>query len=172
MGAQMSVYEKRRALNALRHIVQALRVSSRASERAVGMSTAQLFVLRQIASAGTCSISELAARTLTHPSSVSVVVSRLVDKGLVERKDAPEDRRRVELSCTEAGLARLADGPPQLQDRMIAAFDEMDPPVLTVLTHGLELIAARVSDTQEEEPVQMFFDEDGAAKGRRSRGKS
>ena len=98
-------YERRPAA-ALRQIVQALHVASRASERAVGMSTAQLFVLQQIAQAGTCSVGELAALTLTHPSSVSVVVSRLVAQGLVERRDAAEDRRRAELTCTGEGRAR------------------------------------------------------------------
>lgn len=152
--------QRPRALNALRQIVQALHVASRASERAVGMSTAQLFVLQQIAQAGTCSVGELAALTLTHPSSVSVVVSRLVAQGLVERRDAAEDRRRAELTCTGEGRARLAVAPPQVQDRLIAALEGMEPGLLVALTGGLELLAAAVVGADPEVPVRMFFDED------------
>lgn len=154
----MSQEHQKRALNSLRSIVQALRVSSRASEKALGMSTAQLFVLQQIAVAGKCSISELSARTLTHPSSVSVVVTRLVDQGLAERHDAAADRRRAEVSCTPAGHARLADAPPLVQDRLIGALSVMDENVLASLAHGLELLVACVGDT--EHPARMFFEGD------------
>ena len=146
-----------RALNALRRIVQALRVSSRASERAVGMSTAQLFVLRQIEDAGACSIGELAARTRTHASSVSVVVTRLVAAGLVERHESAEDRRRVVVTCTDAGRRRLADGPAQPQDRLIAALAAMDPAARAALADGLDHLAASVAADGE---VPMFFDGD------------
>jgi len=55
--------------------VQALRVSSRAAERDVGLSAAQLFVLDRLAGADQAlCVNELAQRTLTHQSSVSVVV--------------------------------------------------------------------------------------------------
>lgn len=148
--------DEERALDALRHIVQALRVSSRASERAVGMSTAQLFVLRQLAEGGPCSIAELAGRTRTHPSSVSVVVSRLLARGLVDRHESPEDRRRVEVACTEAGRACLTGSPTQPQDQLIAALGAMAPAARAALADGLEVLATAVS-TEEVPP--MFFDD-------------
>lgn len=148
--------DEERALDALRHIVQALRVSSRASERAVGMSTAQLFVLRQLAEGGPCSIVELAGRTRTHPSSVSVVVSRLVARGLVDRQESAEDRRRVEVACTEAGRACLLESPSQPQDQLIAALGAMEPAARAALADGLQVLAQAVS---AEEVPPMFFDD-------------
>jgi DNA-binding MarR family transcriptional regulator len=158
MGTHVSQEHQKRTLNSLRSIVQALRVSSRASEKALGMSAAQLFVLQQIAAAGKCSISALATRTLTHPSSVSVVVTRLVEQGLAERHDAAGDRRRAEVSCTPSGHERLADAPPLVQDRLIGALSVMDPTVLASLSHGLELLVACIGESGN--PVRMFFDED------------
>ena len=43
---------------------------------------------------------------LTLPT-MSLLVDGLVDRGLVSRRTAPEDRRRMTLTLTEAGRARL-----------------------------------------------------------------
>src|SRR4051812_1869861 len=82
----------------LRRIVRAVRVSSHTAEEKLGISGARLFVLQQLAEHPAASLSELAALTLTDQSSVSVVVTRLVESGLVARKTSAEDRRRLELS--------------------------------------------------------------------------
>ncbi len=112
----------RAVLDSIRRIVRALRESSRNTERSVGLGAAQLFVLQRLAGAPPLSINELADRTLTHQSSVSVVVSRLVRGGLVERTRAAEDGRRVEITLTPAGRALLARAPAAAQDRLIGAL--------------------------------------------------
>src|SRR3954469_12090924 len=99
--------EARRVLNALRHIVRSLRISSRNAEQRVGLSGAQLFVLQCLSRQSPCSVNELSARTATDQSSVSVVVSRLVASGHVKRSASKVDRRSVELSLTAAGAALL-----------------------------------------------------------------
>ena len=112
----------RAVLDAIRHIVRATRESSRAAERAVGVSAAQLFVLQRLAGAHALSVNELAARTFTHQSSVSVVVSKLERRQLVRRARASDDARRVEVSLTAAGRALLERAPVAVQDRLIAAL--------------------------------------------------
>src|SRR5439155_20477086 len=52
----------RAALDAIRRIVRALREESRASERWLGLSAAQLFVLNRLAMAPAVSVNELADR--------------------------------------------------------------------------------------------------------------
>jgi hypothetical protein len=74
--------EVRAALDAFRHIVQALRVG-RARVEQTGLSSAQLFALQQIAEHPHASINDVAALTFTHQSSVSVVIQRLVRQRLV-----------------------------------------------------------------------------------------
>src|SRR5258706_11797595 len=77
--------EVRAVMDGVRRLVQVLRESSRAARRRVGLSAAQLFVLHRLADAPALSLNELAARTFTHQSTVSVVVSRLVEQGLGSR---------------------------------------------------------------------------------------
>jgi DNA-binding MarR family transcriptional regulator len=76
-------------------------------------------VLQQLAAAPARSINELAERTYTHQSSVSVVVRRLVQQGLVARRPAVGDRRRRELRLTEAGERLAAQAPAPAQIRLI-----------------------------------------------------
>jgi DNA-binding MarR family transcriptional regulator len=124
MGSHIS--DSRSVLNSLRNIVRALRVSSRDAEKRVGLSGAQLFVLRQLNGNGPMSVNDLADRTLTHQSSVSVVVQRLVEKGLVARKNSPRDARRLELSLTAAAKKLPAGKAPDLaQNALVNALHKM-----------------------------------------------
>src|SRR5580658_6655719 len=76
-------------MDALRRVVRALRLTARDAERSAGISGAQLFVLQSLADQAAASLNELAERTLTDQSSVSVVVKRLVARRLVARKPSP-----------------------------------------------------------------------------------
>src|ERR1043165_677145 len=100
-----------RSMNAVRSIVRAQRINTRAIELKMGISLAQLFVLQQLAQRPAESLNDLAERTATHQSSVSVVVRRLVDRGLVTRTSSAADKRRIEIAVTPAGRA-LLDGAP------------------------------------------------------------
>ena len=112
----------REVLDAIRRIVRALRESSRATEGAVGIGAAQLFVLHRLAGAPALSLNELAARTFTHQSSVSVVVSRLVERGLLTRTRGGADGRRISISATSAGRALLARAPAAAQERLLGGL--------------------------------------------------
>ena len=112
-------------LNDFRRIVSALREFSRAAESQLGVSSAQLFVLNTLARAPALSINALAARAHTHQSTVSVVVKRLVAAGLVKRRAAKADGRRVELLVTRRGRLLLERAPPAAQDRLIQGIDTL-----------------------------------------------
>lgn len=125
MGAHTSRRDAHQALDALRRIVQGLRESSRAAERRAGMSGAQLFVLQTLAESPGLSLNQLAERTRTHQSSVSVVVARLARARMVERGTASGDARRAEIRLTPRGHSRLRSAPRTAQERLIAAVDRL-----------------------------------------------
>ena len=132
-------------LDSLRSIVRELRIASREAEQRVGIHGAQLHALRQLADSPTMSLTELADRTHTDISSVSVVVSRLVEQGLVTRKSADDDRRRLSLTLTargrglirrapETGASRLLRAAAHLSDREVHTLAG----TLTKLVDGME----------------------------------
>jgi DNA-binding MarR family transcriptional regulator len=109
-------------MDALRRIVRALRAADRDSEAALGLPTAQLFVLREVEKAGMLTVSELARRTATAQSSVSEVLKRLLGRELVTRTQSVVDRRRAEIALSARGRELLARAPETVQERLLGAF--------------------------------------------------
>ncbi len=148
------------AMNAIRSIVRALRVSSRMIETKMGISGAQLFVLQQLSERPADSLNDLADRTATHQSSVSVVVRRLVDHGYVARHTASADRRRVELALTEKGRELLADAPTTVQVKLLRgarAFTAAQKKELAALLGSW----VRASGLEDGSPPMMLEDTAG-----------
>jgi DNA-binding MarR family transcriptional regulator len=182
-SSQLADPATRAVLDAIRRIVRALRESSRHAESHVGLSGAQLFVLQRLAGAPALSLNELAARTLTHQSTVSVVVSRLVGRGLVSRSrggvrvgggpaaldrahrgrsgtglPVPEkvDGRRVEIALTARGRAALRQAPAAAQDRLIAALGVVGATSRRTLARELDRLVEAMALPDQAPP--MFFE--------------
>jgi DNA-binding MarR family transcriptional regulator len=114
-----------RSMDAIRAVVRALRINTRAIELEIGISLAQLFVLQQVAHRPATSLNDLAERTATHQSSVSVVVRRLVDRGLVTRRADTADKRRIQIELTPAGEKLLVGAPQTIQVRLMTALEQL-----------------------------------------------
>lgn len=155
------------ALDSLRRIVQALRESSRWAERHVGLSAAQLFVLQQLAEAPAASVNDLAKRTHTHQSTVSMVVARLVERGLVLRKPSGLDGRSVELTLSARGRRAAARSPDAPQERLIRAIDQLTAARRRQLAASLAEVARAMGGSQDA--PDMFFEEARRVRRRRSR---
>jgi DNA-binding MarR family transcriptional regulator len=156
----------RAVLDSLRRIVQALRESSRRAEQQFGIGGAQLFVLEKLAEAPSQSLNELAERTHTHQSSVSTVVGRLVERGLVARERSARDARRLELLLTARGRRVHAVTPGAVQHRLIRAIEELPPRSRRQLASLLSRVVGGM-DAIERRP-RMFFDDVRDGSGRRN----
>ncbi len=156
------------ALNALRRIVQALRVAAQRAQSGAGISAAQLYVLAQLAGGAAMSINELGERTFTDRSSVGAVVTRLVERGLVERTRAAEDRRRAEVRITAAGQEALGQAPSPPTGLLVAGLETLDDAALGALASGLRSLVAAMG--LAEAPAEMLFGEEAGRVGAARRG--
>ena len=147
-------------LNSLRRVVRAFRAMAQTAEDVLGISGAQHFVLQKLADAPALSLNDLAARTLTHKSSVSVVVSRLVDRGLVRRQRSSADGRSVVLTLTPGGRRALERAPDSAQNRMLAALRRFPPAQLARFAGLFERFTAELG-VAGLEPLMLFEDEGG-----------
>jgi DNA-binding MarR family transcriptional regulator len=147
----------RDVLDAIRRIVQALRESSRLAESRVGLSGAQLFVLRAAAEWPGLSLNDLAERTRTHQSSVSAVVTRLAREGLVLKRTAETDARRVEVRLSPSGRRRLDRAPQTAQERLIASIDAMPSIERARLAATLDGLVRGMAIPRKR--PEMFFEE-------------
>lgn len=151
-------------LDNLRQIVRALRVTAHSVERDHGISGAQLFVLRELSVEPGCSIRRVAERTLTDASSVSVVVSRLVERKLVLRRRDRNDARRSTLTLTAAGQRLLGRASTPFQARLASALCKLSRPRLRRLNADLTWVVQQAGASKGKAP--MFFDESGSKAGR------
>ena len=148
----------RAVLDSLRRIVRELRLSAREAERGAGISGAQLFVLQSLYEEAASSLNELADRTFTDQSSVSVVVRRLVEQDLVERRPSREDGRRVELRLTPAGRKLVRRCPEPTQAKLVGALRALDAAELAALRAGIDALVRGLG--MAEDAARMFFDEE------------
>lgn len=133
-----------RVVTALRALVQLLRTGAGEATRRTGLSSAQLFVLAKLVDAPAPSVNALARRVHAHQSSVSVVVDRLVARGLVRRAPDPQDRRRRTIELTPKGRSLLRRAPVTVQARLVRAIASLPHRERRTLTGGLEGLVTTV----------------------------
>ena len=144
-------------VNGLRRIVRVLHRSHRLAEQKFELSAAQLLVLQRLAEVPSLSVNELANRTFTHQSTVSVVVTRLVGRGLVRRTRADDDARRAELVLTASGRVLLQRAMSSALAQLIDALDAMPTTRLRLIGGCLEGVVDALGVSAE--PPGMFFEE-------------
>jgi DNA-binding MarR family transcriptional regulator len=127
-----------RAVNALRRMVRGLRSAAESVERELGVSAAQLFVLRELSNLPDQSVKDLATVTMTTHSTVSQVVGQLISKSLVTRTTDKVDKRRSVLRLTRQGAALLRKAPRAIQEDLVDGFELLTPSERRGLATGLE----------------------------------
>jgi len=75
-----------------------------------GLSMHQLGILMQIHFRGNCGISEISNRFDITNAAASQLVDKLVQSGLIQREEDPQDRRAKLLNLTEKGKKMIQQG--------------------------------------------------------------
>jgi DNA-binding MarR family transcriptional regulator len=141
-------------LEALQAVARELRLTERRGRAPLGLPPAQLRALRELAARPAASLAELAERTYTDPSSASVVVQRLVERGLVVRVDSEHDRRRTELRATPAGRALVSRAPADAVARVADALTPLGERQAATMSRGLMALARGLRAAQDEDATQ------------------
>jgi DNA-binding MarR family transcriptional regulator len=106
----------------LRTAARSLALLARKLERACGgLSLAQYRVLLALSAAGDERSSLVAERLAVAKPTITAIVDRLVERGLVAREAIEGDRRSIRLRVTDAGVAALGDA----EDEMVLALETM-----------------------------------------------
>lgn len=88
------------------------RLDAELDGHALSLADYEILVNLSAESAGELRMTELAARTLVSRSGLTRRLDRLVESGLVERRNCPTDRRGVYAVLTDLGRRRLEDAAP------------------------------------------------------------
>jgi DNA-binding MarR family transcriptional regulator len=116
-----------------------------------GLSAAGLSILRVLVARDGLKSSEVAARGVSTPATVTSVVDTLVRDGYLERRREDEDRRVVRLFVTEAGRRKCEEALMVVAPRLSASLDFVDPADEPVIRKFLANVIERFAVLMREE---------------------
>lgn len=93
----------------------------------VDLSLAQFRLLANL-SEGPSAAAALAERLIVSRPSVTALADGLVERGLVERRPAPDDRRSVIHVLTDSGARTVAEADEAIDRRLFSVADELASP--------------------------------------------
>lgn len=129
-----------RILQALRRIIHAVDLHSKALTSDHDVTGPQLVCLLALVEAGELSPTELSRRVHVSKSTVIGIVRRLEAKGLVSRRPDEDDRRVVHLTATEGGIALARKAPSPLQKALFDGLEQVSAFEAGMLARALERI--------------------------------
>lgn len=112
----------RDVLVALRRIIRAVDLQSKRIAKSSGLTTPQVMVLRSIRELGEVTTGRLSEAVSLSQATVTTILDRLEQRGLIERYRSNRDRRIVHARLTDAGRKALRKAPPLLHEKFVDVF--------------------------------------------------
>jgi DNA-binding MarR family transcriptional regulator len=116
-----------------------------------GLSLRQYAALNGIRQ-GASSPGELARLWQVTPAVITGIIDRLERRELVRRETDPDDRRRLRLALTEAGLAASMVVERALTEELAAQLAQASPRELAELGRALDLLQRTFATLEEQTP--------------------
>ncbi len=132
-------------LSSLRQIIRAMDIRSRYLAKTVGLTVPQLVVLRAIDEHEQIPIGRIAEQASLSQATVTSIVDRLEQRGLLVRARGDVDRRKVWLNVTRDGAMLLAKSPEILDKEFVAAFEELEPWEQSQILASFQRVAAMMN---------------------------
>lgn len=129
-------------LIALRRVIRAVDLHSRALVRSHGLTAPQALVLKEVVAARELPVGALAQRVSLSHATITDILNRLERRALVVRSRSEMDRRRVLVRATPAAEQTLERAPPLLQESFASRFAQLADWEQTLLLASLQRIAA------------------------------
>ena len=107
-----------------------------------GLSPSQHSTLVTIDGHGSLTLGEVAAIEQVAPPTITKIVSKLEEAGLVVRTVDPSDRRVARVSISEAGRARLDDARSRRDAWLAQRLDRAEPDQVRRLAEALDALEA------------------------------
>lgn len=139
-GQRTTEYEP--LLAALRRIGRALDRGSRSLLARHGLTGPQILLLRQLAARPDMSVGELAGAAGLGQATVTDILGRLEQRGLVTRTRSETDRRRSVLRLTARANAMLEQVPNHFSDAFTQRFESLDTSERTRIVAAVQQLAA------------------------------
>ncbi|MBA6251947.1 MULTISPECIES: MarR family winged helix-turn-helix transcriptional regulator [unclassified Colwellia] len=128
-------------LIALRKVIRAIGLHSKQLNKTSGLTTPQLLIMLEIDKTSGINSSQVAKNVNLSAATVTNILDRLENKGLVSRVRSTQDKRKVSLYLTENGKALLLNAPQALQEHFIENFANLAQWEQSQLLSSMERLA-------------------------------
>lgn len=135
-------------LRSLRRITRAIDLHSKQLLAECGLTGPQLVCLRTIGRQTHVSVGQLANAVSLSQATITGIVDRLVDRGLVRRRRGTTDRRSVSVSITDAGRELVASAPSPLQERFSSRLRALPEEERRSLSAALERVVQMMDGSE------------------------
>ncbi len=109
----------------------------------------QFKMLRYLRNTGSCTSTELAETFCVAKSSITAIVSKLSDKGLIQRLPERSDRRVINLELTEEGARMCQIMEEQVQQILLGIINHFEMEEATVFIETYEKLAEELTKSIE-----------------------
>ena len=105
--------------------------------RTLGLTASQADVLFALGNQPPMSFKDIGANTLITKGTLTGVVDRLEERGLVQRQFSSKDRRSIRVALTEAGVVLFEDTFPKYIAHLKKRLDRLDAAQIEAITLSL-----------------------------------
>lgn len=124
-----------------------------------GMTAPQVRVILEVFINKKISVKELTQNLRMTQSTVSDIVERLTEKGILIKKPNPQDKRSVQIMLTEEMVKIIEETSPKpIQQIMGAVLDNLQPSEQATVEEGMRLLVAAVGEKMEADGIESLED--------------
>jgi len=127
---------------ALRKIIQAIDTNSKQLVKRVGLTGPQLVILQEITRMGEVTAGEIAQAVSLSQATVTGILERMENRGLLVRRRSERDKRRIMVRITRNGQQVLDDAPPLMQEAFVDRFSDLQEWEQTMILSALQRLVS------------------------------
>lgn len=121
------------------------------------LSIPQLRVLVLVGTRGPLSLAVVANELEIDPSNASRTVDKLIKQGLLDRRDAPEDRRKLALTLTPSGAALVQTVTDHRRDAIAAVLKKLSASQRDDLAAAFDTFAAAAGEPTTDDALTLLW---------------
>ncbi|MDR7094593.1 MarR family winged helix-turn-helix transcriptional regulator [Hydrogenophaga laconesensis] len=140
-GAELVPPANMRSSWLLVHASHAVRMKIESALKPCGLTGLQMSVLNMIKNRGGSSSAELSRRFFKTPQAMGQLLNPLLEQGLIQRAEDPDNRRVLRLTLTDAGRKAYATGDAAMRRLERDVFSRFDDETLDTLRASLYQIS-------------------------------
>ena len=120
-----------------------------------GLTAPQARVIREIFLHKKISVKQLTRNLRMTQSTVSDIVERLTEKGIIVKKPNPKDKRSVQIMLTERMLAKIEEARPKPIEQILGAvLDNLQPSEQAKVEEGIRVLVSAVGAKMEADGIE------------------